>query len=42
LPRQHADRTEEEFSIFFGGLLQALDVLLDVVGHVVEVSGQLA
>ena len=39
---EHADGAEEQLAIFFGGLLQPLDVLLDVAGHVVEVFGQFA
>ncbi len=33
---EHADGAQEELAIFFGGLLQAFDVLLDVAGHGVE------
>ncbi len=39
---EHADGAEEEFAIFLGGLLQALDVLLDVARHVIESFGELA
>ena len=28
---KHADRAEEQFAVLFGGFLQALDVLLDIV-----------
>ena len=39
---KHADGAEEQLAIFLGGFFQALDVLLDVAGHHVEVFGQLA
>ena len=39
---EHADRAQEELAIFFGGLLEAFDVLLDVAGHLIESFGQLA
>ena len=33
---EHAYGAQEQIAIFGGGLLQALDVLLDVAGHVIE------
>jgi len=39
---KHADRTDKQLAIFFGGFLQPLDVLLDVAGHLVEVFSELA
>ena len=39
---EHADGAQEQLAIFGGGLLQALDVLFDVAGHVIEGFGKLA
>ena len=39
---EHADGADEQFAIFFGGFLEALDVLFDVAGHLVEVFGEFA
>ena len=39
---EHADRPEEQFAIFLRGFLQALDVFLDVAGHLVEVFREFA
>ena len=33
---QHSNGAEEQLAILFGGLLQAVDVFLDVVRHAVE------
>src|SRR6202008_481878 len=40
--RKHADRADEQLAVFFGGFLQALDVLFDVARHQVEVFRQFA
>src|SRR5712692_4096384 len=39
---EHADRADEELAIFLRGFLQALDVLFDVAGHLIEVFRELA
>src|SRR5580704_12187387 len=39
---EHAYGAQEKVAIFRGGLLQALDVLLDVASHVIESFGKLA
>src|ERR1700677_4605980 len=38
---EHADGAQEQVAIFSGGLFQALDVLFDVAGHMVESFGEL-
>src|SRR5208283_4089677 len=40
--REHADGANKELAVFLRGFLQALDVLLDVAGHQVEVFGEFA
>src|SRR5215467_1137066 len=38
---EHADGAEKKLAVGFRGFLELLDVLFDVAGHFVEVSGQL-
>ena len=39
---EHADRSDKQLAILFGGFLQALDVFLDVACHLVEIFSELA
>ena len=39
---EHADGAQKQLAVFLGGELQALDVFLDVAGHLIEGFGELA
>src|SRR5262250_3328137 len=39
---EHADRSQEQIAIFCRGLLQLLDIFLDVARHMIERFGELA
>src|SRR5260370_32105612 len=39
---KHSNGTDKQLTVFLGGFLQALDVFLDVAGHLVEVFSELA